>query len=301
MKKCCVVIVTYNAEKWLDVCLGPFVKLPKDMAVVVVDNMSSDNTVKIIKNKYKFVKLFETGENLGFGRANNVGMIWALKQNFEHVFLLNQDAEISINSLNKLCEIQDENPQYYCLSPLQYNTKEKLDKNFEKYLSNNKLINTVKKLRQDAYDIEFTNAALWMLSRKCIETVGVFNPSFLHYSEDSNYAQRIYFHGGKMGVAPKIKAFHYRGESSAKKSHFATIKSTWRYIVYELSNPNNVDDRKILIKWYMRLIQRFILSLISFNKEKISVYYSLIKNLNNEKKEIYKNKMISRDNGAFLK
>ena len=92
MKKCCVVIVTYNAEKWVDVCLGPLVNLPKDMSVVVVDNLSSDMTVDIIKKKSKFVKLFETGENLGFGRANNVGIQWAYDNGFEHIFLLNQDA-----------------------------------------------------------------------------------------------------------------------------------------------------------------------------------------------------------------
>lgn len=301
MKKCCIVIVTYNAEKWLDVCLKPFVKLPKDMAVVVVDNMSNDKTVKIIKKKYNFVKLFEMGENLGFGRANNIGIRWAYNNGFEHIFLLNQDAEIDTKSLYKLCKIQDEHSGYFCLSPMQYNSKNKLDKNFENYLSKSNLTNIIKKSKPDVCDIEFANAALWMLSRKCIETVGGFNPSFLHYSEDSNYVQRIYFHGGKMGVAPGVNGFHYRGESSAKNSHFATLKSTWRYIVYDLSNPYITNNRKYLVKWYFRLVQRLLLSVVSFNREKISIYYSLVRKLNSEKKEIYKNKTISQTKGAFLK
>lgn len=299
MKKCCVVIVTYNAEKWLDVCLKPFVKKSKDIGVVVIDNASSDNTVDIIKKKYKFVKLFNSGENLGFGRANNVGIQWAYDNGFEHVFLLNQDASIDIKSLNKLCDLQDKYPQYYCLVPMNYVAKDKLEKNFVCYLQESKLTNVVKKPRKEIYDIKSSAAALWCLSRKCIEVVGAFNPSFLHYSEDSNYTQRIFYHGGKMGVAPKIKAYHFRAESSAKKSHFTTLKSTWRHIVYDLSNPYVVNN-KPLVKWRRRLLFRFLLSVISFNFKNSSIYYSLLKKLHREKKEIYKNKMLSREEGAFM-
>jgi len=299
MKKCCVVIVTYNAEQWLDVCLGPFVEKPKDIDVVVIDNDSNDKTVNIIKKKYKFVKLFSTGENLGFGRANNVGIQWAYDKGHEHIFLLNQDASIDVKSLYKLCDLQDRYPEYYCLSPMNYVAKDKLENDFVQYLDESNLAGVVNKPRKDVYDIKFTAAALWCLSRKCISVVGGFNPSFLHYSEDSNYVQRILYHGGKMGVAPKVKAFHYRAESAAKKSHFTTLKSTWRYIVYDLSNPYVVDNRYVR-KWYKRLFFRLLLSVISFNLEKISVYYSLLKKLNKERKEIYKNKMVSTGQGAFI-
>ena len=59
--------------------------------------------------------------------------------------------------------------------------------------------------------------------------------------------QRIFYHGGKIGVVPKIKAFHYRAESVAKKSHFTTLKSTWsntlkgtqkKIVEIIINNPN---------------------------------------------------------------
>lgn len=300
MKKCCVVIVTYNAEKWVDVCLGPLVNLPKDMSVVVVDNLSSDMTVDIIKKKYKFVKLFETGENLGFGRANNVGIQWAYDNGFEHIFLLNQDACIDIDALYKLCELQSKYPEYYCLSPMNYVAENKLEKNFVSYLEQSGLTDIVKNPIKDTYDIKTTAAALWMLSRKCIEIVGAFNPSFLHYAEDSNYVQRIFWHGGKMGLAPKIVAYHYRAESEAKKSHFTTMKATWRAVVYDLSDPN-ITNNKMRVKWYFRLFQRWFLSGVSFNFKKASIYFQLLKKLHREKDEIYKNKIISCGVGAFIK
>ena len=287
MKKCCIVIVTYNAGEWIDVCLKPFLNLPEDMAVVVVDNASSDETISVIKKKYKFVKLFNTGENLGFGRANNIGMRWAYNNGFEHVFLLNQDAEIDVESLRELCDYQDKYPQYYCLSPMQITpmAKDNVDEKNQKF---------------HIEDVDFCAAALWMLSRKCLSVVGVFNPSFIHIHEDGNYAQRIFFHGGKIGVVQNVKGYHYCAESAAKRSHFATMKKTWRYIVYDLSDPYVTNDKKCIVKWHIRLLQRLLLSVISFNFKKSSIYYQLIKKLNKEKKEIYENKMVSRDTGAFL-
>lgn len=300
MKKCCVVIVTYNAEKWLDVCLAPFVDLPKDMCVVVVDNLSSDKTVDIIKKKYKFVKLFNSGENLGFGRANNIGIQWAYDNQYEHVFLLNQDACIDIDSIYKLCDLQSKHPEYYCLSPMNYVSENKLEKQFSHYLEQSGLSDIVKNPKNEVYDIKTTAAALWLLSRKCISVVGAFNPSFLHYAEDSNYVQRIFWHGGKMGLAPKIIGYHYRAESDEKKSHFTTMKSTWRAIVYDLSDPN-ITNNKMCRKWYLRLIQRLILSAVSFNVEKAKVYFQLLKNLHREKRNIHQNKIISMGIGAFIK
>jgi GT2 family glycosyltransferase len=300
MNKVCVIIVTYNAEQWLDTCLKPFIDKPNDITVVVVDNLSSDKTVDIINQKYKFVKLFQTGENLGFGRANNVGIQWAYDNGFEHMFLLNQDAYIDIKSLYKLCDLQKQNPQYWCLSPMHYIAPNKLERNFVHYIEQSGLSEIIKNPINDTYDIKTTAAALWLLSRQCISIVGAFNPSFLHYAEDSNYVQRIFYHGGKMGLAPKITAYHYRGESAAKKSHFTIIKGTWRAIVYDLSDPN-IKNNKMRIKWELRLIQRMLLSCISFNFKRSSVYLQLLKRLHNEHDEIYKNKIISCDTGAFIK
>ena len=48
--------------------------------------------------------------NLGFGRANNEGLKIALNEKFDYVFLLNQDAWISVEDIQKLAELQSKNP-----------------------------------------------------------------------------------------------------------------------------------------------------------------------------------------------
>src|SRR3569623_1941984 len=89
-----VVIVTYNGMKWVDKCLHDVLQSDTNIKVVVIDNRSTDETVNFIKTNYPEIDLTETNENLGFGRANNIGIKQAVKANADYVFLLNQDGYV---------------------------------------------------------------------------------------------------------------------------------------------------------------------------------------------------------------
>src|SRR5690606_3487544 len=84
------------------------------------------------------------------------------------------------------------------------------------------------------YEIPFVNAAAWMLSRKCIENIGGFDPLFFHYGEDDNYCQRVLYHGFKIGVLPKVYVIHDREErvkDEAKifsKTYFENIERQYK-------------------------------------------------------------------------
>ena len=92
--KILTIIVSYNFEKWIDKCLGSLFSSEYPTEILVVDNCSKDNTVRIIKDKWKNVRLIESNSNLGFGKANNIGFEIAIKEKFDAVFLLNQDSWI---------------------------------------------------------------------------------------------------------------------------------------------------------------------------------------------------------------
>ena len=96
------VIVTYNAMPWVDRCLESALNGTKSAEIVVVDNVSKDNTVEYIKANYPQVHLFPQTENLGFGAANNLGIRYALEQGADFVYLLNEDAWIEKNTLEIL-------------------------------------------------------------------------------------------------------------------------------------------------------------------------------------------------------
>lgn len=121
MDRVFIIIVTYNAEKWLDTCLSSFINMPEEWQLTVIDNGSEDNTIQIIEKKYSFVRLIENKKNMGFGQANNIGLQIALQEQAEYILLLNQDAYIDQKNILELIHAHKENPDYYILCPLQYN------------------------------------------------------------------------------------------------------------------------------------------------------------------------------------
>src|SRR5690606_24355384 len=126
-----VIIVTFNGMSWLGACLQSC----KNYPVIVIDNASTDDTVSFIQTNYPEVKLIKQSENLGFGQANNIGIRYALDHGAEHVFLLNQDAYLVDDVLDKLVEFQKEAPQYGILSPVHITgNRKQLDKRFFNYM-----------------------------------------------------------------------------------------------------------------------------------------------------------------------
>ena len=217
-----VIIASYNFEKndWIHRCLNSLRNSTSDCNIIVVDNNSSDNTVMIIKEEYPEVVLIEQTENLGFARANNIGIKYAYNNGASFYFLLNQDAWVEKDTIEKLVSALEDNPDYGIISPMHLNSEgSRIDEYFEKYLKNcvkdYKLISSLYFNQTGLFETSFANAATWLVSRKCIETVGGFDTSlFVHYGEDDNYCQRVLFHKLKIGVYTGAAIFHDRNSNT---------------------------------------------------------------------------------------
>ena len=212
-----VIIITYNGSHWLNNCLGSLRESTVSLDVLVVDNQSTDNTVPTIRENFPEVELIVSEENLGFGRANNVGMKRALQEDYDYAFLLNQDAWIEPDTVRVLIETHQQHPQYGIISPLHLNGKEtNLDRSFVNYLIQANDIELMSDLllpqrtQQDIYPLTFVNAAAWLISRSCLETVGGFDPLFPHYGEDQDYMQRAAYYNFKTGFTPNTHIVHDR-------------------------------------------------------------------------------------------
>lgn len=212
MDKLYIVIVTYNGMQWIDQCLESLYQSSIDSKVVIVDNNSKDNTVDHVNKHFPDVTILQQNENLGFGKANNLGISHALKNNADFVFLLNQDAFVEKKSLEKLIELSKGNAQYGVLSPFHLTWEgNSLEYYFSKFILKNLKIYSDYVLRNDIeslYEIPFINAAAWLIPSKIFKTVGGFDPIFYHYGEDNNFCQRVHFHNYKIGVVPEATIYH---------------------------------------------------------------------------------------------
>jgi len=295
-----IIIVTYNGMRWLARCL----ESTKPYPVIVVDNNSTDGTIDYIKTNHPKIILFEQKKNLGFGQANNIGISYALKEGVDFVFLLNQDAYLLSDCLESLIKAQIANSEYGILSPVHLNGEgNRLDENFSNYLSyssNNDFYSdyVLNKTKQEIYEVPFVNAAGWLISRNCLESVGGFDPIFFHYGEDDNYCQRVLYHGLKIGVVPNLFLRHDReardGRWNRNSPEILARNLKIKFSDINKDNLSNIENslrnrKKSRMKAYLKLnfkvgntYQREIKML-----EKIIPQIKRSRNLNKQKGAVY--------------
>ena len=230
-KKVVVIIVTYNGAKWLRKCFQSLEDSTCKVEIIVVDNNSSDNSVEIIQS-FPEIQLIQSAENLGFGKANNIGIQKAIELGADYVFLLNQDTWVFPETISNLVEVAEMNEQFGIVSPLHYSGDEvHLDESFETYWKRK-----TKSITDNVDEVPFVNAAAWLLSKKTIERVGYFEPLFQHYGEDRNYTDRMLFHQYKTVVVKNAKICHDRIITRNFKKDCTQAKFR---ILAEVLNPNN--------------------------------------------------------------
>ena len=104
-----VVVVTYNALPWLEQCLDSV----RGHEVVVVDHGSTDGTLELVRERYPAIRVIEQ-ENKGMGGGNNAGMRVADGRYF---FLLNSDAWVLDDGLDRLVAFADAHPEAAVVGP----------------------------------------------------------------------------------------------------------------------------------------------------------------------------------------
>ena len=230
--KVLVIIVSYNFEPWLERCLGSLRHSFYPVDTVVIDNGSTDQTIQRIRKDYPEIRLLPQNKNLGFGRANNIGMQIALTEGYDFVFLLNQDAWIDSNTIGKLVELSQSHPQYGILSPVHLTGKgDKPDPGFGYYAQIQQLDQLSDK---NILPIPFANAALWMIPVSVLKKVGGFSPLFYHYGEDKDFVNRLTYHDYQVGYSPRVFGNHDR--EYRPLTHQVFLRTEYVYHLSEYAN-----------------------------------------------------------------
>lgn len=225
MPRVLVIIVTYNGEKWAERCFGSLLRSTVRADLMVVDNGSTDRTLAVARELCPEATIIETGANLGFGKANNIGLRHALEHGYDYAYLLNQDAWVEPDTIETLISAQHRHNQFGILSPMQMTAGlETPDPYFgeccKEWNCKGFAADAAAGTLGELYEAGFIMAAHWLVAREALIRVGGFAPIFPHYGEDNNYLDRARYHGLKAGICPRALAVHDRAgreESSAGK------------------------------------------------------------------------------------
>lgn len=247
MSKLTISIATYNNEKEILNVLKSIYKntIDLDFEIFVIDNNSSDKTVRLIYNNYPNVKVIEQPSNNGFGRSHNYILN---KINSEYHAIINPDITFDGNMLKKMAKYMDENKDVVLLTPKVLNldgTIQRLPRKKPtlKYLISGRLERYSKKLKKirDEYtmsgldfkeptEVEFCTGCFMFIRTEVLKKLNGFDDRFFMYFEDVDLTQRAKKYG-KTIIYPGAKVYHsWSRESFQKiKCFFIHVSSMCKY------------------------------------------------------------------------
>ncbi len=218
-KKASIIIVTYNSEETISSCLNSVVKTMRDGdEVVVVDNNSTDNTVKILteyERENPNIKVLIENENHGFSKGCNLGI-----ENSGNPFivLLNPDTAVYGNWLQKLI-FQFNDPKVGAVGPVS-NYVAGLQKHFL-YLNPENVSDDVAEINnllekshsKAAIETKLLIGFCLVLNRKILNQCGFLDEELFLGNDDLEISWRLRLSGYKLIISPDTFVLH-KGQHS---------------------------------------------------------------------------------------
>ena len=105
-----IIVLNFNGSKWLKGCFEALRCTGyANLKVLLVDNASTDDSLKIMEDHFPEFEVFRAESNLGFSEGNNIGIRKALDESADYVVLLNPDTRVTPGWLDKIIEVGEEN------------------------------------------------------------------------------------------------------------------------------------------------------------------------------------------------
>jgi len=241
-----VIILTWNSEKHIENCINSLFidikKLREEIKVYIIDGGSKDETLVILdrlKKKFPNLNVIRLGKNLGTTVTRNIGI---RQNNSEYVFILDSDTEVQpgtfktlIGAIKKGDKIGIAAPRlFYSDGSVQCSYKRfptlkiKLCK-FLPFRWAQNLADKDELYEPRVYSKEFNQtikvdyciSAAWMVNRKAIEDIGLFDEKIFYAPEDVDYCLRMWLKGWSIIYVPSASVIHHTQRESYKKVRVA--------------------------------------------------------------------------------
>lgn len=111
-----VIIISWNARDYLTQCISTLTSevCRYPMEIIVVDNASSDGSPDCVESKYPNVRLIRNAENMGFAKANNIGVSVSTGN---YLCFINSDVKVLPHCITRLVEYCEEHPEAGMVGP----------------------------------------------------------------------------------------------------------------------------------------------------------------------------------------
>lgn len=202
------IIVTYNGEKYIEACIDSLLMQTQETDILLVDNDSSDNTCKIVREKYPQVIIINVGHNSGFAHANNIGIQYAIDNSYEYVMLLNEDTVADKKLVEELMKYADRRT---AVAPKIYKNGSqtkvwyaagKID------FKNGIALNCQNESINQMTEASFMTGCCLLIHTEIFREIDLFDENYFLYYEDTDLSIRMNIHNIRMLYVPDACVWH---------------------------------------------------------------------------------------------
>jgi len=204
-----VIIVNYNTAELLAICLRSIeADAPRKTEIVVVDNASRDNSVKLVRKDFPKVYLIANKNNVGFAKANNQAVKVTTGR---YLYFLNPDTELKPGALQAMRNFMDSHPDIGLAGTRIVNPDGSPQPSVETHYPGER------SAKNDLIDLKGEIA--WVLGASMIMRRNLFNElrgfdeAFFLYGEEQDLCLRVRKAGFPIGYIPDAVVVHWGGQS----------------------------------------------------------------------------------------
>ena len=266
IKDITVVITSFKSDEKLKNCLN---SIDKQCKVIIVENSNNLEFKKNFEQKFNNVECILTGENLGYGKGNNIGL---KKVRTKYALILNPDVILAETTLENFTKAAEQIPDFAIMAPQVQDKKNEIRENVEQNFYP-KLVKNVKGFAMFLNLSEF-------------KEIGFFDENFFLYFEDIDLCRRLVNNKKKIYLISNIEINHLGAQSSDQlinRERELTRNWHWMWSTFNYHKKNKgffISFLIILPKLTSSMIKILIYSML-MNREKKEIYYQRFSGLIN--------------------
>lgn len=266
-----IILVNWNGQTDTLACLSSLSRLQyPNYDIVVIDNGSTDDSVTAIQAVDPQVTVIESGANLGFVGGNNIGLEHARTLGADYALLLNNDTEVAPDFLQLLVEAAEADPQVGIVGPLIYyfdrpdvvwsaggaidwtgGNTHMLGLNEQDH----RQFGTV------PYPADFVTGCALLIKMSLVEQIGMLDPRFFAYYEETEWCVRATRAGQKILVVPRAKIWHkisLTAREASPQVHYYMVRNRLLFLKLSRMGPGPwvrtllFDYGRTLLSWTLK-------------------------------------------------
>ena len=256
-----VIITTFKSNLKIENCLN---SINSQIKVIIIENSQSESFRINIEKKYKNVECILPEENLGYSKANNLGLS---KVKTKYALILNPDTVLDPKAINNFLEFTKNYEDFAIVGP-----------NQNEQIKNN--------LKATPFEVNKIKGYAMFLNLSKFSIIGYFDENFFLYLEEIDLCKRVKQIKEKIYVDPNIQVLHLGGASvDLKFSEEVELNRNWHWMwstfYFNKKHSNYFFALISIMPKLLSSILKILIYSVAFKSKKRKIYLMRLSGLIN--------------------